>query len=227
MVLIYAHRGSSGSYPENTLLAFRKAIEAGVAGIELDVHATSDGIPVIVHDRAIERTTNGAGCVDEMPLARLQGFDAGQGEQIPTLLDVLDIVPATVHLDIEIKGSGIEANVLAVLAGVPRDRWAISSFDWSTLQSLRALDAGIVLWPLTETVDAALFAIARELRAPAVSLYSGAYSAESASSLREAGLAAVIWTVNDLREASRVRDLGAYALCTDYPEQIAQALSAP
>ncbi len=227
MVLVYAHRGSSGSYPENTLLAFREALEAGADGIELDVHATSDGIPVVIHDRAIERTTNGSGFVDELPLARLQRFDAGQDEQIPTLQAVLDFVGAAAHLDIEIKGSGIEANVLAVLGGIPRARWAISSFDWGTLRRIRALDDLAALWPLAEIVDARLFGIASELRSPAVSLYSGAYTAETAASLRKAGLVTMIWTVNDTGEARRVRDLGAFALCTDYPEQIAEALRTP
>src|SRR5215213_4894602 len=88
MMLIYAHRGASAIHPENTLRAFRHALAIGVDGIELDVHATADGIPVVIHDRDIGRTTNGAGYVDEMPLAQLETFDAGDGERVPTLAEV-------------------------------------------------------------------------------------------------------------------------------------------
>ena len=88
MTLIYAHRGVSAIHPENTLRAFRHALAIGVDGIELDVHATADGIPVVIHDRDVGRTTDGSGYVDQIPLARLATFDAGDGERVPTLAEV-------------------------------------------------------------------------------------------------------------------------------------------
>jgi len=217
---IYAHRGASAIHPENTLRAFRHALAIGVDGIELDVHATADGIPVVIHDRAVERTTDGAGYVDEMPLARLATFDAGDGERVPTLADVLALVGDAAHLDIEIKGAGIERAVLEVLAEYPDVRWAISSFAWDTLRAVRQLDSVAEIWPLTERVADDLFAVATELESPAVSLFTGAYTDESAVSLNNAGLRVVVWTVNDPREARRVADLGAFALCTDDPQRI-------
>jgi len=217
---IYAHRGASAIHPENTLRAFRHALAIGVDGIELDVHATADGIPVVIHDRAVERTTDGAGYVDEMPLARLATFDAGDGERVPTLADVLALVGDAAHLDIEIKGAGIERAVLDVLAEYPDVRWAISSFAWDTLRAVRQLDSVAEIWPLAERVADDLFAVAAELESPAVSLFTGAYTDESAVSLNNAGLRVVVWTVNDPREARRVADLGAFALCTDDPQRI-------
>ena len=217
---IYAHRGASAIHPENTLRAFRHALAIGVDGIELDVHATADGIPVVIHDRAVERTTDGAGYVDEMPLARLATFDAGDGERVPTLADVLALVGDAAHLDIEIKGAGIERAVLEVIAEYPDVRWAISSFAWDTLRAVRQLDSVAEIWPLTERVADDLFAVATELESPAVSLFTGAYTDESAVSLNNAGLRVVVWTVNDPREARRVADLGAFALCTDDPQRI-------
>src|SRR5215207_7420008 len=185
---IYAHRGASAIHPENTLRAFRHALAIGVDGNELDVHATADGIPVVIHDRAVERTTDGAGYIDEMPLARLATFDAGDGERVPTLADVLSLVGDAAHLDIEIKGAGIERAVLEVLAEYPDVRWAISSFAWDTLRTMRQLDPAAEVWPLAEHVDDDLIAIAAELAAPAVSLFAGAYTAETAAKLRDAGL---------------------------------------
>ena len=219
-MLIYAHRGASAIHPENTLRAFRHALALGVDGIELDVHATADGIPVVIHDRDVERTTDGAGYVDEMPLARLATFDAGDGERVPTLAEVLALVGDAAQLDIEIKGAGIERAVLEVLAEYPAVTWAISSFAWDTLRTVRQLHSAAEVWPLAEHVDDDLIVIAAELASPAVSLFAGAYTAETAAKLRDAGLCVMIWTVNDPREARRVAGLGAYALCTDDPRRI-------
>jgi glycerophosphoryl diester phosphodiesterase len=220
MTLMYAHRGASALHPENTLRAFRHALAIGVDGIELDVHATADGIPVVIHDRDIGRTTDGDGYVDQIALARLETFDAGQGERVPTLAEVLVLVGDAAHLDIEIKGSGVEQAVLDVLAQHPTVRWAISSFAWDTLRTLRRLDPVAELWPLAERADDELIAVATELASPAVSLYTGAYTAENAAKLRDAGLHVMVWTVNDPRESRRVADLGAFGLCTDDPQRL-------
>ena len=220
MTLIYAHRGASAIHPENTLSAFRQALAIGVDGIELDIHATADGIPVVIHDRDIERTTDGAGYVDEMPLARLTTFDAGDGERVPTLAEVLALVGDSAHLDMELKAVGIERAVLAVLAQYPAVTWAISSFAWDTLRTIRELDPVAEVWPLAERVGDNLIAIAADLASPAVSLFTGAYTTETAARLRDAGLRVVVWTVNDPREAQRVAELGAFALCTDDPQRI-------
>src|ERR687893_1121378 len=187
MMLIYAHRGASVNQPENTLRAFRHALAIGVDGIELDVHATADGIPVVIHDRDVERTTDGTGYVDETPLARLETFDAGDGERVPTLAEVLALVGDAAHLDVEIKGIGVERAVLDVLANYPDVRWAISSFAWDALRTVRQLTAVAEVWPLAERVDDELFAVAAELGSPAVSLFTGAYTAENAAKLRAAG----------------------------------------
>ena len=220
MTLIYAHRGASAMYPENTLRAFRQALASGVDGIELDVHATADGIPVVIHDRDVERTTDGAGYVDETPLARLETFDAGDGERVPRLAEVLALVGDAAHLDVEIKGTGIERAVLDVLAQYPAVSWAISSFAWDTLRAVRQLDPVAEVWPLAERVDDDLIAVVAELGSPAVSLFTGAYTPETAAKLRAAGLRVIVWTVNDPREARRIDDLGAFALCTDDPQRI-------
>lgn len=220
MTQIYAHRGSSAIHPENTLRAFRHALAIGVDGIELDVHATADGIPVVIHDRDVGRTTDGAGYVDQIPLAQLETFDAGHGERVPTLAEILELVGAAAHLDIEIKGTRIEHAVLDVLAEYPAVRWAISSFNWDTLRTVRRLDPVAEVWPLAERVGDDLFTIAAELASPAVSLFTGAYTAENAAKLRDAGLGVIVWTVNDPREARRIADLGAFALCTDDPQRL-------
>ena len=223
-MLVYAHRGLSGHYPENTLLAFREAIAAGADGIELDVHVTADGTPVVIHDRDVSRTTNGSGNVDELSLADVQSLDAGSAEPVPTLTEVLQLIGSAAHLDIEIKGLGAEQATLDVLATFPAARWAISSFNWDILRHVRRLDGLAELWPLAERVDDALLAVSAELDCPAVSLWAGALNDNHAATLREAGLEVVVWTVNDVPEAARMRSLGAHALCTDVPDLIVRSL---
>src|SRR5829696_967366 len=220
MTLIYAHRGISAMHPENTLRAFRRALAIGVDGIELDVHPTADGIPVVIHDRDVGRTADGVGYVDQIPFVQLQTFDAGDGERVPTLAEVLALVGDAAHLDIEIKGSDVERAVLEVLAQHPAVRWAISSFAWDTLRTVRRLNPVAELWPLAERAGDDLIAIADELAAPAVSLLTGAYTAQNALTLHSAGLCVMVWTVNDPQEAQRVKDLGAFALCSDDPQRL-------
>jgi len=112
---------------------------------------------------------------------------------------------------------GIERVVLDVLAGHPAVTWAISSFDWDILRTVRRLDPAAEVWPLAVRVDDDLLAVATELASPAVSLFTGAYTAETAAMFSDVGLRVMVWTVNDPLEAQRVMNLGAFALCTDQP----------
>ncbi|MCY4112087.1 MAG: glycerophosphodiester phosphodiesterase family protein [Chloroflexi bacterium] len=110
--LVIAHRGDTAAGPENTLPAFAAAIDAGADGIELDVHPSRDGAPVVHHDYYLERTTNGAGLVTDHTLAELRALDAGAwfgeafaGERLPTLEEVLSLAAGRVRLEIELKGT--------------------------------------------------------------------------------------------------------------------------
>jgi len=109
--LIIAHRGDSGARPENTLSAFRSASELEVDMIEFDVQPSSDMKLVVIHDEDVTRTTNGSGNVGDLTLDKLKALDAGswfdprfENERIPTLEEVLDVIPDTVDLNIELKG---------------------------------------------------------------------------------------------------------------------------
>lgn len=226
-MLIYGHRGASSSEPENTLRAFRRALEMGVDGLEIDVQATRDRVPVILHDRNLDRTTNGRGPIDHRTLAEVRKLDAGQGERIPTLDEVLDLVGDRAHIDIEIKQGGIEREVLDTLARHPRARWAISSFDWVVLERIRALSPDADLWVLAVLVSNAMFHAARHLNASAIALQAGSITEASAKRIQEAGLKVAAWTVNDVAEAARVAELGVHGLCTGAPDLILSATCAP
>lgn len=224
-MLIYGHRGSSATDPENTLRAFQSAIDAGADGLEFDLQRTADGVVVVLHDRNLVRTTGVSGAVDQMPFDAIRLLDAGHGERIPTFAEVLDLVGDRVHLDIEIKQPGIAAETLAVLANYPSVRWAISSFDWPTLEAVRSRSADAELWLLSAVVSDAVAHIATRLGASAVSLWHQAYSPENAERLASWGLKTIVWTVNDVAEARRCRDLGAAGICTDRPADLIAALN--
>lgn len=104
-IFVAAHRGFCSKYPENTMLAFKKAIELGVDQIETDIRITKDNELVLIHDANLERTTNGTGKVCDLTLAELKQLDAGNGEQIPTLRELFELVKdhPTITLDLEFK----------------------------------------------------------------------------------------------------------------------------
>lgn len=101
--LVIAHRGASGHAPENTMAAFQLALDQRADGIELDVMLSKDGRLVVIHDDTVDRTTNGTGRVKDLTLAQLKALDAGNGEKIPTLEEVLDTFGGRYVINIELK----------------------------------------------------------------------------------------------------------------------------
>ena len=151
-VSIFAHRGASDAAPENTLPAFARAVEQGADGIELDVHLSRDGELVVIHDETLDRTTDGAGWVQDRTLAELRALRADNGlpgfaeARIPTLREVLDLLrPTDLLLNIELKTSlvwyeGIEAKTLALVAEYGmQDRVIYSSFNHYSVETVRRL----------------------------------------------------------------------------------------
>ena len=223
-MLIYAHRGASAHQPANTMAAFRRAIADGADGIEFDVHRSSDGVPVVLHDRKLERTTNGRGFVDGLPLSELRRLDAGNGQTIPTAEEVVALAAGRLRLYIEMKRPGVEAAVLEVLKRFPHADWIAASFDATILETIRALAPESELWLITMAVSDETVRMAQELSISTISLWSEATSLTVAARLFEADLDLAVWTVNDIEVAHQARLLGASALCTDDPGLIRQGL---
>lgn len=113
MVANVAHRGASGNYPENTLLAFQKALEIGVDEIELDLYFTKDEHLIVMHDSTVDRTTDGTGKIADLTLAEIKTLDVGswfgehfRGERVPTWDEALDLLQGKVHLNVHLKEGG-------------------------------------------------------------------------------------------------------------------------
>lgn len=222
---LYAHRGASADYPENTMSAFRSAIELGADGIELDVHLSKDGVPVVIHDADVARTTSGSGLIADLYLADIKKLDAGNGEHVPTFEEVLLLTRGKTRLDIEIKGARAGAPVVQMMRDRSRDQWVISSFDWEILRDCRRQDPDITLWPLSTGATKEAIAVGHELGAPLLALHEGFIDADIVARLRQERLGFMAWTVNDPRRAATFRDLGAAAICTDDPATMIAALS--
>ncbi len=224
-MLLYAHRGDSVTAPENTLRAFVLAIEAGAYGIELDVRASADSVPVVIHDRGLERTTNGQGNIDELSLAEIRQADAGDGQSVPTLGEVLDLVGERIHLDLEMKQLGIEHLVVDSLSRHPEVNWIISSFDWNVLRRIRVIAPDAELWPLSTGTTTAVIEAAHSLGSPYIAVNHSGITEETAQVASEAGLRIFAWTVNDSDEARRLKSLGVHAFCTDDPKRLLPAIN--
>jgi len=224
MAGVYAHRGASVEFPENTLAAFRRAVELGVEGMELDVHLSADGHLIVMHDETVDRTTNGTGALAAMTLAEIKELDAGNGEKVPTLGEVLDLVGDKLHVDVEVKANAAGEAVLKELAG-RNTRWLISSFQWDVLQYVRSQDAGAELWPLTVGASDDAIAMAKEIGAPTLAISRKGLDEDIARYLHEQGLDFWVWTVNDPDEAIKLVDWGAIGICTDDPATIQKALA--
>jgi glycerophosphoryl diester phosphodiesterase len=212
---IYAHRGISARHPENTLEAFQAALDANVFGVELDIHCSSDGVPVVLHDDSLERTTNGTGSVIQHSVAELRALDAGNGQHVPTFDEVVALAAGRLHFDIEIKVKNCEQGVLEVLARYPSTRAAVSSFDWDVLATVRSLDSSFELWVLTPTISDEAIETAGKLAATTLAVHHLGISRSAMDRASSAGLEVMAWTVNNQKEADRLRNLGVSAICTD------------
>jgi len=228
-----AHRGASGAYPENTRLAFVRAIEARVDMIELDCQMTQDGHVVIFHDEGLKRTAGVKGSVKSKTLEQLTKLDIGrwrkksyQGERILTLEEALETVAGNADFCLELKsypGSmpGIELKVLFTLSHYDYlDRTILSSFDYRCLARIRELapEAVIGLIVGSQTKEDP-FAAARRLGAASIHVQKELASRRFLVQAWEDGLDVHIWTVNEVREMENFVSMGAQGLISDFPER--------
>jgi glycerophosphoryl diester phosphodiesterase len=225
---VIAHRGASGSFPENTLLAFRQAVAAGADAIELDVHLSGDGIPVVIHDATVERTTGAQGCVHHMPLEALRGLDAGRGEGVPTLAEVFESC-ADLPVIVEIKHPAASRAVLELVQrmGVT-DRVLVGSFRHS---SLRVYRGARIATSASRRETAVFWAASRIgwIKPPGPYLaftvpeYSGNLRVVDRRFLELAarvGKPVHVWTVDDRGDARRFWEMGVAGIVTNFPERM-------
>ena len=203
--------------PENTCASFERAAALGVDGVELDVHLCEDTL-VVIHDATLERTTNGTGPVAQQSLARLRRLDAGGGERVPTLMEVLEVLPAGMLVNIELKGDRTETAVAKVLPTLADRPVVVSSFDHSKLTRLRQTDEHVALAPLMQQFRLSLFATAQALDAVSINLGWRAATRSRVERAGERGWPVWCYTVNTVGDATALKAMGVSAVFTDRPD---------
>jgi len=244
--LIFAHRGAAGDAPENTLAAFEWALRQGTDGIECDVHLSADGVPVVIHDARLERTTSGSGWVGEHSVAALKRLDAGSWfnerypakarsgfvrQRIPLLEEALWWVRRRdCKALVEIKEGGevspeIEVKILeAIRSTGTAGQVTVISFDRASLGRLHELDATL---PLGVSFRRPLLAL-RRAKLVGARMVVPHWAFASRLFIRRAhraGLQVVVWTVNQPRWMRRKLADGVDGIITDYPARLAQLRS--
>jgi glycerophosphoryl diester phosphodiesterase len=223
-----AHRGASGRFPENTLTAFRAAIEAGADMCELDVQSTRDGAVVVMHDDTLDRTTDGHGALSALTLAEAKALNIVNGrdrtltgEHAPTLDEVFALTRGRCALNIELKGEGVEAAVCrSVRDNGELEKSMVSSFDWSALERARAIEPEIRIGVLAERGRTRMLAAAAELKAFAINPRFGLVDAALCAEAHRRGLQVYVWTVDDAQAMRSLLDCGVDGIMTNYPERL-------
>ncbi len=232
--VIEAHRGDSANAPENTLAAFRRALELGVLWIELDVHPAKDGTLMVLHDDTVDRTTNGSGAVCDLRADELGRLDAGywfaptfSGERIPQLREVMELVaPTRTGLNVEIMaspaGADVPRAVVELLRRFGKERhYVVSSFDLPALRQVRAIAPEITLALIGSGPE--ILAHARQHRLPWIHADHVTVDERLLTEAHERGIRVNAWTVDDPATLGRWRAMGLDKLCTNRPADMLTA----
>lgn len=231
--LCVAHRGFSGKAPENTLAAVRMAMALPfVRWMEIDVQLTRDGVPVVIHDFTLDRTTNGHGKVREMDFASLRRLDAGgwkhrafRGEKVPALEEVLELAAGRLKLNIELKTApglypGLERAVSELLTSKNmREDAVLTSFDIAALARLKEVDPGLSTGLIYDAKAGHLVERLRALECSFLSIGASRLNAGLAAELAERNIGVMAWTVNKAKEMRRLADMHSdIMICTNRPD---------
>jgi glycerophosphoryl diester phosphodiesterase len=232
--LVIGHKGDSAHAPENTLAAVRLALAEGADGIEVDLRATRDGVPVLLHDAEVDRTTSGTGAVAFLSLEQVAGLDASfgmdafRGERVPTLGQLLDTVAGRCLLVLEYKSLDAVAPSVPLIRERDALSWCIAwSFRAEILESLRDLLPGLRRTLLLGSDEAwtERLAAATGLGCVAISLRHEYVTAARVAAARERGLLTYAWTANEAEDWRRLVAAGAEGIVTDDPGRLRRFLS--
>ena len=239
-VLVIAHRGFSGGAPENTLIAFKKALELGVDMIELDVHLSKDGEVVIIHDDTLNRTTNGKGKVAEYTLKELKQLDAGSsssppysGERIPTLKEVLQLVEARVPLAIELKKGERDRTTIIDLADrafqeVEKmgmlNQVLFASFELSAIERIQERNPHVPVAFISGKDWNSPNEITGGKPIPILSCRARALNPFNISRAHKEGIKVFAWTPNTEEEMEQFLKMGVDGIITNFPDRLIKIL---
>ena len=225
-MLKIGHRGACGYEPENTLLSFKKALELGVDMIELDVYRLQDGHVIVIHDDKVDRTTNGTGYVWNKRYDEIKKLDAGEGEQVPSLEEVLNLINRKAKVNIELKGEGTAEAVAEIIKAYIKDKgwemndFLVSSFNHPELIKLKKRLPQIRIGALITGIPVDYAKFAEDMNAYSVNLCIEFINKEFVEDAHKRGLKVFVWTANELDDIARMQELGVDGLFTNFPDRL-------
>jgi glycerophosphoryl diester phosphodiesterase len=220
-VLRIGHRGAAGHAPENTLSAIQKGIALGVDFVEIDIRRTADGVLVALHDETVNRTTNGKGRVDRLSFQDVKKFNAGNGEHIPTLEEVLKMAAGRAGLMLELKIKGVaQQTVEAVREAGFKDPVIYASFLHDELTHVRAADPEASLMVLFGRLPHTPVARAIEYRPSHVGLRHDTATRRLVDAFHRADLLVFVYTADSPADIQHVLSVGVDGVIANFPERI-------
>jgi glycerophosphoryl diester phosphodiesterase len=215
-MLIIGHRGAQAEEPENTLRSVRKGSECADF-VEVDIRLSHEGVPVVIHDAKLDRTTSGTGRVNDHTLKELRVLDAGQGETIPTLSEILALVKGRCGIFIEIKEPGSEPAVCSLLEKNPVENVFIVSFHEESLKAVKKLLPRIKTGYIFSEPNNNPVSKAAELKADVIIPRLDRLSEDLIESAHRHRIIVIPWTPNTPQQIRKAMRLGADGIITDNP----------
>lgn len=220
-LLRIGHRGAAGYAPENTLASLERAINLGVDLVEFDVRRTADGKLVLMHDDTVDRTTNGQGSIESLPLGVLRGLIAGGGERVPLLEEALGCLNGRAGVMIELKVAGIAAEVCATVKAANFQGAVIyASFVHEELLTARSLMADAHTLALIEEAPIDLTAFAIDAKATHAGLALNVVTPPLVQALRAQGIKVFVYTVDEPQDIVRMKRLGVDGIISNFTDRI-------
>lgn len=250
--LVFAHRGGGGLFPENTLGAFEYSAKMGVDVLELDVHSTADGVLVVLHDRSVDRTTNGRGKINELTLAEVKKLDAGylfttdngktypfrgKGITIPTLQEIFDALP---EMTFNVEPKQTEPSITKPLCEAIRERKMsgkviVGSFRQMAIDEFRQFcpEVATSATPSEATEFLTMYKVGlgasytppmQALQVPQKLSHLNVVTKEFVEAAHKLNLQVHVWTINEPEDMKRLIDFGVDGIMTDYPDRLLEIL---
>ena len=227
-ILVVGHRGAMGHVLENTIESVQKAIELNVDGIEIDVFKSKTGELVVYHDPFLSRLSNSNAFIEQISLDSIKNVELMGGYFIPTLNEIVDIIPEKIFLNIELKGQDTSFETNKIISNYlntynfPASKFIISSFIWDELKKIRSINKDIPIAILVDSlhkIDDAI-KLAKQINAVALNPNKNFITKEIVNKIQSNNIKVYPYTINTLRNIRRVRSMGVDAIITDYPERI-------
>lgn len=220
-VLRIGHRGACGYQPENTLASIEHAITLGCHFTEVDVRPTADGTLVLLHDERVDRTTNGRGSIADLMLDDVHRLDAGNGQKIPTLEEILAVSSGRIGLILEFKVQGLAYDVCATVRGSGFNGPVLyASFHHEELQHVRRVDPQAQTLALFKRLPDNPVTLALSLQATHVGIRIDTITKPLVQHLHDAGLIVFVYTVDKPAAIKKVKMLGVDGIISDFPDRV-------